>query len=101
MSLTKDTKARLVSALTRKNLADEFEAKMTTPGSLSAKLKAAIRAMMANKKAADEVVAALETPGDQTLSGSSTVAASSPNAAKRLLDALCRKKAAKEIDDII
>jgi hypothetical protein len=96
MALTKDTKARLVSALTRKSLADEFEAKTVTPGACSAKLKAAIKAMMCNKAASDEVIAALETAGNQTLSGPKH-----PNAARRLRDALCRKKAADEIDALI
>jgi len=93
MALTKDTKARLVSALTRKKLADEFEALAVTPGACSAKLKAAIKAMMCNKAAANEVIAALETGGNQVLSGPAN-----PNAARRLRDALCRKKAADEID---
>jgi hypothetical protein len=93
---TKDTKARLVSALTRKKLADEFEALAASPAACSAKLKAAIRAMMANKAAADEVVAALETGGMQSLSGPKH-----PNAARRLRDAMCRKSAADEIDAAI
>lgn len=93
---TKDTKARLISALTRKSLADEFETLAAAPGLCSAKLKAAIKAMMANKAAADEVIAALETVGNQTLSGPAH-----PNAARRLRDALCRKKAADEIDSQI
>jgi hypothetical protein len=96
MALTKDTKARLVSALTRKSLADEFEALTITPGACSAKLKAAIRAMMCNKAAANEVIAALETAGNQVLSGPAN-----PNAKRRLRDALCRTKAADEIDALI
>lgn len=93
---TKDTKARLVSALTRKKLADEFEALATSPGVCSAKLKAAIQAMMCDKAASDEVIAALETAGNQVLSGPKH-----PNAARRLQNAMCRKKAADEIDSII
>jgi hypothetical protein len=93
---TKDTKARLVSALTRKKLADEFEALATSPGVCSAKLKAAIKAMMCNKAASDEVINALQTGGNQTLSGPRN-----PNAARRLINALCRKKAADEINNII
>ena len=96
MAFTKDTKARLVSALTRKKLADEFETLSITPGACSAKLKAAIKAMMCNKAAANEVIAALETAGNQALSGPK-----SPNAARRLRDAMCRKKAADEIDAAI
>jgi hypothetical protein len=93
---TKDTKARLVSALTRKSLADEFEAKASSPGAISAKLKASILAMMCNKAAANEVIAALQTGGNQVLSGPH-----SPNALRRLVDAMCRKSAAAEIDSII
>lgn len=93
MAFTKKTKARLVSALTRKSLADEFEARAASPAACSAKLKAAIIAMMANKKAALEVIVALETAGNQVLSGPSH-----PNAARRLVDALCSKSAASEID---
>lgn len=96
MAFTKDTKARLVSALTRKSLADEFEAKATSPGAISSKLKAAITAMMGNKAAALEVINALENGGNQTLSGPSH-----PNAARRLRDAFCRKSAADEIDAVI
>lgn len=93
---TKDTKARLISALANKKLADEFEAKAAAWGPISAKLKAAIKAMMANKAASDEVIAALETAGDQVLSGPKH-----PNALRRLRNALCRKKAADEIDSQI
>ena len=89
---SKDTKARLVSALTRKNLADEFESRASSPGPLSAKLKAAIKTMMCNKDAANELIKALETAGHQILSGPEH-----PNAARRLRDALCRKSAADEI----
>lgn len=96
MALTAKTKARLVSALTRKSLANEFEAKMDAPGAISAKLKAAIIAMMCNKAAALEVISALETGGNQALSGPR-----SPNAARRLRNALCRKSAADEIDAVI
>jgi hypothetical protein len=94
--LTAKTKARLVSALTRKSLADEFEAKAASPAPLSAKLKAAILAMMCNRAASNEVVAALETGGNQVLSGPGH-----PNAARRLRDALCRKSAADEVDSQI
>ncbi len=93
---TKETKARLISALTRKSLADEFEAKAASPAPLSARLKAAILAMMGNKRAANEVIAALETAGNQTLSGPQH-----PNAKRRLELALTRKKAADEIDSQI
>jgi hypothetical protein len=93
MAFTKKTKARLVSALTRKNLADEFEAKAASPGACSAKLKAAIIAMMANKKAGLEVISALETAGNQTLSGPAH-----PNTLRRLVNALTRRDAAAEID---
>jgi hypothetical protein len=86
----------LVSALTRKKLADEFETLAAAPGACSKALKAAIVAMMANKAAALEVIAALETGGDQVLSGPKH-----PNAARRLRDALCRKSAADEIDSQI
>lgn len=91
--LTSKTYARLKSALTRKSLADEFQALAAVPGACSAKLKAAIIAMMANKAAGNEVINALETGGNQTLSGPAN-----PNAARRLRDALCRKDAADEID---
>lgn len=94
--LSKSTYARLKSALTRKSLADEFEALLTAPAAPSAKLKAAIRAMMASKKAADEVISALATAGNQTLSGPAH-----PNAKKRLELALCRKSAAQEIDALL
>ena len=96
MAFTKDTKARLVSALTRKKLADEFESLAATPGLCSSALKKAIIAMMANKAAALEIINALQTAGNQTLSGPKH-----PNAARRLRDALCRKKAADEIDSQI
>lgn len=96
MALTAKTKARLVSALTRKSLANEFEAKMDAPGAISAKLKAAIIAMMCNKAAALEVINALQTGGDQALSGPTH-----PNAKRRLVNALCRKSAADEIDAVI
>lgn len=99
--LSKDTKARLKSALTRKSLADEFEARALSPAPCSAKLKAAVRAMICHKKAADEIIAALETVGNQTLSGRSTRDLASPNAARRLRDAMCRKAAADEIDALI
>jgi hypothetical protein len=94
---TKETKARLIAALTRKSLADEFEAKAATPGTISKKLKDAILAMMGNKKAAAEVVAALETAGNQELTGPKH----QNNAITRLQAALTRKKAASEIDDQI
>lgn len=96
MAFTKDTKARLVSALTRKKLADEFETLAVTPGTCSLALKRAIIAMMANKAAALEIINALQTAGNQTLTGPKN-----PNAARRLRDALCRKKAADEIDAAI
>jgi hypothetical protein len=94
--LSKDTFARLKSALTRKSLALEFQALVASPGAASAKLKAAILAMMCNKKASDEVIHALQTGGNQVLSGPKA-----PNAARRFLNAMCRKAAAKEIDDQI
>ena len=92
MALTKQSKARLVSGLTRKGLADEFEAAMTTPAPLSAKLKAAIIAMMANKEAALELITALESVGAEKLSGPAK-----PNAKKRLENAVTSKKASAEI----
>ena len=96
MSLSKNAKARLTSALTRKSLSDEFEAKITTPGAVSAKLKAAIVAMMCNKAAANEVINALQTGGHQVLSGPSH-----PNAARRFRDAICNKAAADEVAGLI
>lgn len=96
MALTAKTKARLVSGLTRKALANEFEAAMTTPAPLSAKLKAAIISMMANKAAGNEVINALQTGGNQVLSGPRN-----PNAARRLRNGLTRKSAADEIDAVI
>ena len=92
MALTAKSKARLVSGLTRKGLADEFEAAMDTPAPLSAKLKAAIIAMMANKAAAQELIAALESVGAEVLSGPAK-----PNAKKRLENAVTSKKASAEI----
>lgn len=92
MALTAKAKARLVSALTRVGLANEFEAAMTTPAPLSAKLKAAILSMMARKDAALELIAALETVGAQPLSKDADI---------RLTNAVTRKKAAKEIKDVI
>lgn len=94
--LTKNTYARLKSALIRKSLADEFQALLTTPGTPSVKLAAAIKAMMANKKAANEIIVALSTAGNQTLSGPAN-----PNAKRRLINALCRKTAADEIDALL
>lgn len=91
--LTAKTKARLTSALTRKALANEFEALLASPAAPSAKLKAAIIAMMCNKAAALEVITALSTGGNQTLSGPRH-----PNAARRLRDAMASKAAADEID---
>ena len=93
MALTAKTKARLVSALTRKALANEFEARAAAPGPISAKLKAAIISMMANKAAGNEVINALQTGGNQVLSSKLP-----PKAAIRLRNALTRKAAADEID---
>lgn len=92
MALTAKSKARLVSGLTRKGLANEFEAAMTTPAPLSAPLKAAIISMMANKAAALELIAALESVGAEKLSGPAK-----PNAKKRLENAVTSKKASAEI----
>jgi hypothetical protein len=96
MSLTSKTYAHLKSALTRKSLTDEFQAAITTPAPLSAKLKAAIIAMMANKAAGNEVINALQTGGHQVLSGPKN-----PNAARRFRDAMCNKAAADEISALI
>ena len=96
MPLTAKTKARLITGLTRKALANEFDLKMTTPGPISAKLKAAIISMMANKAAGNEIINALQTGGNQVLSGPKH-----PNAKRRLLNALTRKSAADEIDVVI
>jgi hypothetical protein len=93
---TEKTKKRLIAALTRKSLADEFEARAASPAPITQKLKAAIIAMMANKKAAKEVIDALETPGNQQLSGPQH-----PNAKRRLELALASKQAADEIDSQI
>lgn len=90
--LTVKTKARLTSALTRKALANEFEALLASPATPSAKLKAAIISMMANKAAALELISALSTGGHQVLSGPAK-----PNAARRLRDAMAQKAAADEI----
>lgn len=98
MSLSKKTKAHLISALTRKGLANEFEALLTTPAVPSTHLQAAIIAAMGNKAAGKEVIAALQTGGHQVLSGSSTRDKASPNAFRRFLDALCSKSASDEID---
>ena len=96
MALSVKAKARLVSALTRKGLADEFEAAMETPAPLSAKLKAAIIAMMANKAAAQELITALESIPAEVLSGPAN-----PNAKRRLRNAMTRVDAAQEIEDAL
>lgn len=92
--LSKHTKLRLLRALGRKSLLEEFESKLATPGPLSSKLKNAILYMMGHKRAAEELIQLLETSGVQQLSGPHH-----PNAKRRLELALLSKKAAQEVID--
>jgi hypothetical protein len=85
--LTKKTKQRLTNALTRKTLADEFEAKLTTPGALSSKLKRAIEVAFASKAAALDIIAKLQSgPG-----------ALKKDTKARILAEMAEKKAANEV----
>ena len=95
--LSPKTYAHLKAMLTRATLADEFQALLSAPGVPSAKLQAAILAAMANKAAANEVIAALQTAGLQALSGNPVEGHRSPNAARRLVDALANLAAEQEI----
>lgn len=92
MPLTTRAKARLVSALTRKVLADEFEAALDTPAPLSAKLKAAIIAAMAKKAPALELIAAMESVGPEALS---------LDAKRRLTNAFTRKVAEAQVEALL
>ena len=90
--LTTKTYARLKSMLTRKVLADEFQALLVTPAVPSAKLQRAIVVALANKAAANEIINLLTVGGPVVLSGPAE-----PNAHRRLIDAICSKVAAAEI----
>jgi len=95
--LSVKTKRRLSQMLTRKKLADEFEALLAAPAAPSKALKAAILSAMANKAAADEINAALAAGGVQALSGNPKNGIRSPNAARRFLDGIARSAEASEI----
>lgn len=85
--LTVKTKKRLINALTRKSFADEFEAALTTPAPLSAKLKRAIVVAVCNKKAALDIISKLESgPG-----------ALNTDSKRRLLSEMAEKKSANEV----
>jgi hypothetical protein len=99
--LTSKTYSRLKQMLTRKVLADEFQALLSVRGMPSKKLQGAIRAAMANKAAANEIIHALQVSSPNSLSGRSTRDNASPNAARRLRDALASKAADAEIEALL
>ena len=86
--LTAKTKQRLTNALTRKSLADEMEAAMTSAAPLSTKLKRALEVAMASKSAAQSVISAIETAGAQPMSSA---------AKSRIIQMMAQKTAGQEV----